>query len=626
MKILVIQQKMIGDVLVSSILCNNLKKAYPNAEIHYMVYEFTTPVLKNNPNIDKLVLFTDKHRKSKFTFFKLLMSIRKEKYDVIIDAYSKLESWLTVFFSGAKQKISYKKSGRSFLYTDAVKLIDKPTSNLGLTIERRLSLLNPLQLDIQLEPVPKLFLTKEETASARKLFIEHDVDSSKKTIMLSILGSTDNKTYPLNYMAQLIDFIADYYDANLLFNYMPSQLKQAKEIYEQCKPSTKKQIYIDLIASSLRDYIAVMNQCDMIIGNDGGAINIAKSLNKPSFIIFSPWIEKEVWATFEDGKFHKSVHLLDYKPQLFKGKTEKELKKQSIALYQHFEPTFIFEELKSFLAFNLSSNNQSYTLNIENIEPSEARVNKLSALVIVLNEADSIQKTVENLSFADEIIVLDSFSTDDTVKIVKSFSDVKLIQRAFLNFSDQRNFAIKQASHNWILFLDADEWIDCNLKNEILKTVQHPKEKVAFAIPRQFYFQGKKLKYSGFQTDKSYRLFHKEYAQYDTKKFVHETLLVNGKTSVLKNEMQHFSYKTFDSYKDKMDNYAKLRAKELYGEKLKPNFYHFGVKPVYRFIYHYVIRLGFLDGNKGYTIAKLNAYGVKQRYVQLQQIYKNKND
>ena len=120
MKILVIQQKMIGDVLVSSTICNNLRKAYPDSQIDYLVYESTIPVLEGNPNIDNVLLFQDRHRKSKREFLNLAHEIRDSKYDLLIDAYSKLESWLIVLLSGAKRKISYKKPGRTFLYTDNV--------------------------------------------------------------------------------------------------------------------------------------------------------------------------------------------------------------------------------------------------------------------------------------------------------------------------------------------------------------------------------------------------------------------------------------------------------------------------------------------------------------------------
>ena len=171
MKILVIQQKMIGDVLVSSIICNNLRKGFPNAQIDYLVYESTIPVLEGNTNIDNVLLFQEKHRSSKKEFLNLAKEIRSIQYDLIIDAYSKLESWLIVLLSGAKRKISYKKIGRTFLYTDNVPFAQFPKTNLGLAIERRLSLLEPLELKIELDPYPKLYVTEKENQDAMALFV-----------------------------------------------------------------------------------------------------------------------------------------------------------------------------------------------------------------------------------------------------------------------------------------------------------------------------------------------------------------------------------------------------------------------------------------------------------------------
>ncbi|MFV8342763.1 glycosyltransferase family 9 protein [Flavobacterium sp. XS2P39] len=349
MKILVIQQKMIGDVLVSSILCDNLRKAYPKAQIDYMVYEATIAVLQGNKSFDNLILFKDKHQKSKWEYFKLLKSIRAEKYDLVIDAYSKLESWLVVLFSGAKQKISYWKKGRAFLYTDTVKRKKTTTSNLGLIIEQRLALLSPLHLDMELETFPRIYVTEEEDDFAISLFESHGIDQSKKTIMVSIIGSSANKTYPLEYMSQVVDFVADKGDVNILFNYFPKQIEEAKTIYDRCKESTKQKIYFSVLGKNIREFIAIMNHCTMIIGNDGGAINMAKALNKPSFIIFSPWIDKKGWATFEDGINHVSLHLREFKPDLFEGKTAKAIKKETVLFYQEFTPELIFPPLNAFL-------------------------------------------------------------------------------------------------------------------------------------------------------------------------------------------------------------------------------------------------------------------------------------
>lgn len=353
MKILVIQQKMIGDVLVSSIICNNLRTAYPNAQIDYLVYASTTAVLEGNPNIDNIILFEEKHRQSKKEILNLGLQIRKEKYDLIIDAYSKLESWILVFLSNAKRKISYKKPGRSFLYTDNVPFEPFPKTNLGLAIERRLSLLEPLNLKTEIDPVPKLFVSEKENQEAIATFEKHRVSKNRKTVMISLLGSERLKTYPLEFMSKVVDYIADYADVNILFNYFPKQLEEAKTIFNICKPSTQQKIYFDLLGGDLRSFIGLVNQCDLIIGNDGGAINMAKALEKPSFIIFSPWIEKKIWATFEDGNRHLSVHLKDYDQDLFEGKSEKTLKKEALSLYQEFKPEYFKDKIESFLEKNI---------------------------------------------------------------------------------------------------------------------------------------------------------------------------------------------------------------------------------------------------------------------------------
>ena len=344
---------MIGDVLVSSIICNNLSLAYPDAQIDYLVYESTIPVLEGNPNIDNVLIFQEKHRKSKREFLNLAHEIRGIKYDILIDAYSKLESWLIVLLSGAKRKISYKKFGRTFLYTDNVPFAEFPKTNLGLAIERRLSLLEPLDLKIEVDPFPKLYVTDKENQDAIALFEYHQVQKDRKTVMISLLGSENLKTYPLGYMAKVVDSIADNLGVNILFNYFTKQIKEAKIVFDACKPSTQEKIYFDLLGNDLRSFIAIMNNCDLIIGNDGGAINMAKALGKPSFIIFSPWIEKKIWATLEDGVHHISVHLNDFKPKLLAEKTEKELKKNTPSLYQEFEPELFKDKIELFLKKNL---------------------------------------------------------------------------------------------------------------------------------------------------------------------------------------------------------------------------------------------------------------------------------
>lgn len=247
---------------------------------------------------------------------------------------------------------------------------------------------------------------------------------------------------------------------------------------------------------------------------------------------------------------------------------------------------------------------------------------KISALIITLNEAKNIALIIENLSFVDEIIVVDSFSEDDTVAIAGAYPDVKVFQHEFQDFTRQRNYAISKANFEWILFLDADERVTEKLQKEILETVHQKDTADAYFFYRKFMFQGQPLHFSGWQTDKNIRLFKKDKARYTEERLVHEVLKVDGKISCLKNKLVHHSYYSFESYKNKMINYARLKARELNKKGVKPSAFHYYVKPLYKFLHAYFIRLGILDGRKGFIICYLNALSVYKRYPILKEMSK----
>jgi glycosyltransferase involved in cell wall biosynthesis len=239
---------------------------------------------------------------------------------------------------------------------------------------------------------------------------------------------------------------------------------------------------------------------------------------------------------------------------------------------------------------------------------------KISAIIPTLNEEIHIAEAIKSVSFADEIIVIDSFSEDKTIEIAEKLN-VKIIKRKFDDFSSQKNFAINQASHDWIYILDADERVTKEVKKEIVSAVKDPKGFVGFYLRRTFYFSGKKVNYSGFQRDKVIRLFLKEHCKYSG--LVHEKIISNGKIGFFKNKIDHFSYRNYDHYISKLNHYATIRAKELHDNGEKVNIYHVMVKPGARFFIHYFIRLGFLDGFTGFLVAKTQAYGVLTRYIKL---------
>ena len=255
----------------------------------------------------------------------------------------------------------------------------------------------------------------------------------------------------------------------------------------------------------------------------------------------------------------------------------------------------------------------------------ESYVEKIpvTAIIPTFNEENNINEVIQNLNFADEIIVIDSFSTDNTVKIAQQ-NKVKIIQHPFKDFSSQKNFAIAQAKHDWIFILDADERITGRLKKEIIQKINSKQHLYkGFWIPRKNYFKQKLVRFSGWQNDKVLRLFNKNFCLYNGK-LVHEEITCNGKISSLKSPILHYTYNNYQEYIHKIDKYASLKAQELYRKGTKPNSFYGFVKPAYRFIYHYIITFGFLDGKTGWTIAKINAIGMYRRYAKLKELHLKK--
>ncbi len=253
-------------------------------------------------------------------------------------------------------------------------------------------------------------------------------------------------------------------------------------------------------------------------------------------------------------------------------------------------------------------------------QQSSSKKQLLTALIITYNEERNIETAIADLDFADEIIVVDSYSTDRTAELIAAHKKVKVVQHPFENFSAQRNFAISLASHAWILFIDADERITAPLRTEIQNTLEQENSHTSYYFYRTFMFKNTPLGFSGWQTDKIIRLFKKEEAQYNPQKIVHEKLIVSGTTGKFKNKLIHYSYFDYIGYKQKMIQYGKLKALEELKKGTKPNLFHYYIRPLYHFMYRYFIRLGALDGRKGIIICYLNAMSISVRFQELKKL------
>ncbi len=349
-KFLVIQQKMIGDVLASTIICEHLKTHFPKSEVHYVINESTVAVVEGNPYVDEIILFEKRFKTSKPAFFQFLKEIKKEEYDAVLDVYCKLESNLISYFANAPIKISYKKWYSKFIYTHLFSYSQNPNTKVGLAIENKLLLLKPIVGKLEKpELAPKIFLSRTELQHAKNLLEKHEIDTSKKILMLGVLGSSANKSYPINYLASLINMVVQKFDVEILLNYIPNQKKEVEEFLNLCSPQSRDRIHEELFCTSLREVLALLSQCDGYIGNEGGMSNMSKALDIPNFSIFSPWISKKGWLTFNDNSANRAVHLEDYFEGDLNSIPKKKRKKKSGELYQKFKPSYIEKGLFAFL-------------------------------------------------------------------------------------------------------------------------------------------------------------------------------------------------------------------------------------------------------------------------------------
>jgi glycosyltransferase involved in cell wall biosynthesis len=248
---------------------------------------------------------------------------------------------------------------------------------------------------------------------------------------------------------------------------------------------------------------------------------------------------------------------------------------------------------------------------------------KITAIIPTFNESIHIREAIKSVSWADEIIVVDSFSTDGTQEIVKKeFPQVKLLIHEYINSAAQKNWTIPQASHPWIFLLDADERPTPELVNEIKNILKDGTSHAAFWINRTNYFMEKKLNFT-WRNDAVIRLFKRDECKYE-EKHVHAEILAKGTISRLKNRLSHDTYtgKGLEFHLKKGDRYTTWGAYDRLASTKTVTMYHLAIKPLFAFVKHYFVKLGFLDGKQGFIIAILTTWNVFIRAVKIWRIQK----
>lgn len=246
---------------------------------------------------------------------------------------------------------------------------------------------------------------------------------------------------------------------------------------------------------------------------------------------------------------------------------------------------------------------------------------EISAVIITYNEEKRLEPALKSLAgIAEEIVVVDRYSDDDTLKIAKKYTDC-VFQRKWTNFADQKNYANSKARFPWILSLDADERLSPKLREEIIQLKEQEPGCTGFSMPREVFYLGRWIRHSGWYPDRKIRLFQKEKAHWEGK-YVHEKLVIEGEVKKLHGSIYHFTYRNVSDHLRRINTFSDLGAQKFYAQNKRCRWYHLLFLPFFRFLRAYLLKSGFRDGFAGFTISVLDAYSVFARYAKLREIWK----
>ncbi len=234
--------------------------------------------------------------------------------------------------------------------------------------------------------------------------------------------------------------------------------------------------------------------------------------------------------------------------------------------------------------------------------------NKLTVLIPCKNEIKNIRPCIESVrAIADEVLVADSGSTDGTLEVVRGLGDCRIIEREYIHSGNFKNWAIPQASHPWILIVDADERVTPELAAEIQRELENPRHD-GYRMLRRNHIFGREIKHCGWNNDSVLRLFRRDLGRYCDRGVHADVIISSGNVGKLKAKFLHYTYWSVEQYFSKFDRYTTLAAGDLAKRGRRATRFGLLLRAPFRFLNLYLIRRGFLDGVPGLILCMLTAF------------------
>ena len=248
-------------------------------------------------------------------------------------------------------------------------------------------------------------------------------------------------------------------------------------------------------------------------------------------------------------------------------------------------------------------------------------MNRLSVCIITLNEEENLPRALASLTeIADEIVIVDSGSTDRTAEIARQHGAV-WFERPWTNYADQKNYAAECASNDWVFSMDADEELSSPLKTSLLAWKKHPPEYCVYEVSRKTFYLGAWIEHSGWYPDFQRRLYRRDEAEFSG--MVHESLRHVGKIGRLGGDLLHYSVRSFDEHQAKVETYTTLAAQQMFAEGERQWRAAMWFATPWSWFQNFVLRGGFMDGYRGALISRMAARSVYLKYQKLGQLVRN---
>jgi glycosyltransferase involved in cell wall biosynthesis len=246
---------------------------------------------------------------------------------------------------------------------------------------------------------------------------------------------------------------------------------------------------------------------------------------------------------------------------------------------------------------------------------------KITALIPAGNEEKNIADCLATVAWVDEAFVVDSFSNDGTPEIARA-RGARVVQHEYVNSATQKNWAIPQAAHEWVLIVDCDERVTPELRDEILAILEADgkrdgKVQDGYRIGRINHFLGRRVRYCGWQNDACLRLFRRDLGRYQDRQVHADIIIEGGRVGRLKNKLIHYTFVSFQQYMRKFDQYTTWAASDRARRTKQVRWHHLTLRPLGRFFKQYVLKRGFLDGQVGLVVCTLAAFSVFMKYAKL---------